>query len=416
VILDLVKAITDGGAKAMSQCQNIFNVFLTFQFLLISFQPAFATQENESVIDVTEQIVFDGVAGWEKDGVTYRLACGAILVEAPNGDLLCTWLSGTDSEPATDNCVLMARSKDQGKTWSEPTILIPSGEMAAAVTSLYTTSEGRVILFGAHWPSEKEYTVWHYFRMVSKDAGQTWSESEPIVVHDNHACFGGPLRLANGELVFPASFFEKREKSLVGPVMALAQAKTEEEAVAVPASEAGYPGGKFSSHLHGSSILIARDDDARDLTEYGSIDNRPLGLLEPTCIQLKDGRIVMLIRAEFGGFLWRAESTDNGRNWTDAWQTDIPNPTSLASLIRLEDGRIALLHNAVGGVVGARGPRDPLSIWISEDELASWSIKADVLKGGYLAYPNPKILDGELVFVYDHNRRQVRFVEVEIGD
>ncbi|MCA9441857.1 MAG: exo-alpha-sialidase, partial [Candidatus Omnitrophica bacterium] len=272
------------------------------------------------------------------------------------------------------------------------------------------------ILFGAHWPSEAEYTIWHYFRLESRDSGHTWSKPEPLTVHDNHACFGGPVHLDNGELLFPVSFFQKREKPLVGPVMALAQADSEEEALAVPASEGGYPGGKFSSHLHGSSVLIASDENATDLKEYGAIDNRPLGLLEPTCIQLKDGRIVMLMRAEFGGFLWRAESSDNGRTWTEAWRTDIPNPTSLASLIRLEDGRIALLHNAVGGVIGARGPRDPLSIWISEDEMESWSIKADVIQGGYLAYPNPKILDGGLVFAYDHNRRQIRFVEVSIAN
>ncbi|MCB9767619.1 MAG: exo-alpha-sialidase [Candidatus Omnitrophica bacterium] len=384
--------------------------------ILIPAQLCSASEVNSEIISVTEHIVFDGLEGWEKDGITYRLACGALLVEAPNGDLLCTWLSGTDSEPATDNCVLMARSADKGNTWDEPEILIPAGEMAGAVTSLYPTSDGRLILFGAHWPSEAEYTIWHYFRMESKDSGHTWSKPQPLTVHDNHACFGGPVHLANGELLFPVSFFEKREKPLVGPVMALAQTKSEEEALAVPASEGGYPGGKFSSHLHGSSVLIASDENATDLKEYGAIDNRPLGLLEPTCIQLKDGRIVMLMRAEFGGFLWRAESSDNGRTWSEAWRTDIPNPTSLASLIRLEDGRIALLHNAVGGVVGARGPRDPLSIWISEDEMESWSIKADVIHGGYLAYPNPKILDGELVFAYDHNRRQIRFVEVSIAN
>lgn len=131
-------------------------------------------------------------------------------------------------------------------------------------------------------------------------------------------------------------------------------------------------------------------------------------------VQLKDGRIVMLMRAEYGGFLWRADSTDNGRAWTDAWQTDIPNPTSLAALIRLPDGRIALIHNAKGGVVGERAARDPLSIWLSSDEMENWQVKEDVITGGQLAYPCPLIVDGRLVFAYDHNRRQARFVEVDL--
>lgn len=391
-----------------------------FLFAFATFSTAFhltsAAGEHGIVIGVTEHVVFDGLKGWENNGVTYRLACWALLAEAPNGDLLCSWLSGSDNEPATDNCVLLARSTDKGKTWSTPSILIPSGGMAGVVTSIYPTSDGRLILFGAHWPSEEQYTVWHYFRMDSKDSGQTWSEPKPFTLHDNHACMYDPVHLSNGEYLFPVSYFEKRDRPLVGPVKKLAIAKSEEVARSIPPVENGYSGGKFSTHLHGCSVLVAEDENANELKEYGKIGNRPLGLLEPTCVELKDGRIVMLMRAEFGGFLWRAESSDHGRTWTEAWQTDIPNPTSLVYLIRLPDERIALIHNAMGGEVGANSHRDPLSIWISNDELKTWAIKADVIHGGSLAYPNPGILDGRLVFAYDHNRRQVRFVEVTLPE
>ena len=149
------------------------------------------------------------------------------------------------------------------------------------------------------------------------------------------------------------------------------------------------------------------------MVEYGHIANRPLGLLEPTCVRLKDGRVVMLMRAEWGGSLWRAESKDNGRTWTEAWETGIPNPSSKAHLVRLPHGRIALLHNATGQR-GVWGRRDPLSIWISDDEMKSWAIQEDVLHGGMLAYPNGMVLDGRLVFAYDRNRRQAWFVEVEL--
>jgi predicted neuraminidase len=288
--------------------------------------------------------------------------------------------------------------------------------MAGAVTSLHITNDGRLILFGAHWPSQEQYTVWHYFRQESKDSGHTWTNPEPVVIHDNHACIGCPVPLSNGELLFPASYFQKRPRPLSGPAAKLAQAKTEEEALAIPPSKNDEGGGKLSTHLHGCSVLIAGNENATQLTEHGTISNRPLGLLEPTCVQLKNGHIAMLMRAEFGGYLWRSESSDNGRTWTQAWQTDIPNPTSLASLIRLSDGRIALLHNPTGGEIGARSPRDPLSIWISTDELQTWTIKEDVIHGGSLAYPHPTILDGGLVFAYDHNRRQIRYVETRIPD
>ena len=108
---------------------------------------------------VMQRVVFDGQQGWAHEGTTYRLACGANLVEAPNRDLLCWWLSGSGHEPAKDNNVLMTRSTDGGRTWDPPHILVPAGRMAGALTCMYPTSDGRLIAFGAHWPSEKQYTV-----------------------------------------------------------------------------------------------------------------------------------------------------------------------------------------------------------------------------------------------------------------
>lgn len=367
-------------------------------------------------IEVNETVVFDGNRGWEHDGVTYRLACGAYIVRMANGDLLCWWLSGSDKEPSTDNNVLASRSTDLGKTWGEPYVLVAAGQHAGSLTAMHVTPAGKVIAFGAEWPSELGYTVWHYFRMESTDDGRTWSSRQPVHVREtDNIMFQRPIQLKNGEYLLATSFFEKRPVPLTGSIVATAKAPTEAEALALPtdAVEAA-KSNKFLTHLHGCSALTTADPELYNLVEHDGIRNRPLGLLESTVVQLKDGRIVMLMRAEYGGFLWRAESADNGRTWTKAWQTEIPNPTSLAALIRLADGRIALLHNAVGGVVGENAKRDPLSIWLSDDEMNSWYIKEDVITGGSLAYPCPILVDGRLVFSYDRNRREARFVEVSL--
>jgi len=249
--------------------------------------------------------------------------------------------------------------------------------------------------------------------MESADNGHTWSAHRPLAFENINIAFSSPIKLANGEFLFGAQFFDQRPEPLVAPVSALVHAKSEAEGLAMPAGEGNRHDTKFSTHRHGSSVLISPDEEAETMERFGYIANRPLGLLEPSCIQLKDGRIVMFMRAEMAGSLWRAESKDNGRTWTDAWQTDIPNPTSAIHVLRLADGRIALLHNACGEV-GKMIPRTPLSIWISDDELETWSLKADVLHGGWLAYPCGMNLDGKLVFTYDRNRRQVCFVEVDI--
>jgi len=340
--------------------------------------------------------------------------------------LLCAWLSGGDTEPATDNCVLMSRSTDKGQTWSPAQTLFPAGEMAAALTAWHCTRDGRIVLFGARWPSEQCYTVWYYFRQESADSGYTWSEATRLTLHDNHASITKPIRLANGEYLFPGSFFEERAQPLVGPVEKLLDVDGEEEALAVPAGKDENKPRKFWTHLHGCCVYISANENAEELTEYGRIANRPLGLLEPSCIELRDGRIVMLMRAEWGGYLWRSESCDNGRTWTKAWQTDIPNPSTCLSLVRLADGRIAMIHNATGRK-GQRGTRNPMSLWISSDEMDTWAIREDIIASAdhhrrdsappgldELSYPDGILVDNRLVFVYDRNRRDVIFVEVDL--
>jgi hypothetical protein len=252
--------------------------------------------------------------------------------------------------------------------------------------------------------------------MESSDNGHTWSERAPVRIRgEDNIMLGRPIRLRTGEYLLPASFFEKRPKPLAGSIAATARAATEAEALALPEDPVeAAKSNKFLTHLHGCSAVIATDPELRELVEHAGIRNRPLGLLEGTAVQLEDGRVAMLMRAEYGGYLWRAESADHGRTWGDARQTDIPNPTSLPALIRLPDGRIALIHNAVGGVVGERATRDPLSIWLSDDEMQSWYLKQDVITGGQLAYPCPLIVEGRLVFSYDRNRRETRFVEVTL--
>ena len=90
----------------------------------------------------------------------------------------------------------------------------------------------------------------------------------------------------------------------------------------------------------------------------------------------------------------------------------------MAKLIRVPDGRIVLIHNNSCGVIGQKPKnRDPLSIWVSNDEMESWYIKENIATGGSLAYPHPMIRDdGKLVFVYDFDRRTVRYVEVEFPE
>ncbi len=374
-------------------------------------------KKDSNIISFKEYTVFDGNKGVAIGNITYRLACGPTFVALPDGELLCTWLSGSDSEPATDNCSLMSRSRDGGKTWSTPYIISPAGKMASSFGNMRVTSDGKLTAFVADWPADKQYTETYYSKTQSSDNGYTWSQPVPFSVNDKHnLLISRPVSLQNGALLYGSSFFEERPVPLKSPVRSLIDIKTEAGALAVRDTlRAGdLDPWKFGQYLHGVNVLYAENDTTTVLKQQGHISNRPLGLLEPTLMKLKNGTIVMLMRAEWGGFLWRAESKDNGKTWSKAWQTDIPNPTTLADLVRLPDGRIALLHNA-NGEKGKFGVRSPLSLWISNDEMNTWYIKADLLTGeSHFAYPHGNIVNEKLLFAYDKNRREIKFVEVTI--
>ncbi|MCC6681757.1 MAG: exo-alpha-sialidase [Phycisphaeraceae bacterium] len=372
-------------------------------------------------ITVTEHVVFDGHAGWQHDGITYRLAVGVITAQAANGDLVLAWTTGSDKEPADDNCGVISRSSDGGKTWTEPVVLVPAQDgMQGVITNLYRTKDGKLVLYGAHLPPQDRYTTWYYCRMISDDNGQTWSPPPPeeFVLRDGHGSLGQgeiPIDLPDGRSLYVGHWYKKRPQPLIAPAAQLAHAQSLAEAEAMPAGE-GRTAGAFADFFQGIQAYAAPDDHSTTFQPLGSIFDRPLGLIEPTTIRLRDGTLVVLMRADWGGFLWRSESTDDGQTWSKAYQTDIPNPSSMVDLVRLADGRIALILNPSGGVVGERARRDPLAIWISDDEMKTWSVKQDLIHGGQLAYPDSIVLDdGRLVFGYDRDRRQVRFVEVHFN-
>ncbi len=371
------------------------------------------------MINVKEYTVFDGNRGWAKDGKTFRLACAPVIAEADNGDLLCAWLTGSDNEPADDNCAVISRSTDGGETWSEPEFIVPPAEENGSAWVI--NHMGRLFAFCARW--KDNYTVWHFSSAESHDCGKTWEDFTPFDLLSGEgvsASFNQMIRTSWGENIICGTTYTKRKTPILAGRERLAYATSEEEAYAMPPRMEGERDAhKFASHLHGVGAFKA-DDDMKNFEFLGGVANRPASLGEPTIIELKDGRLTMLIRAEWDGWLWRSDSYDKGRTWTPAKRTDILNPGTLPNMVRMADGRIALFHNYMGGETGRTykvHDRRLLSLWISDDELESFCIKEDIFAdGGFYSYPWGLVKrDGSLVMAYDFNRREVKFCKIEIN-
>jgi sialidase-1 len=137
-----------------------------------------------------------------------------------------------------------------------------------------------------------------------------------------------------------------------------------------------------------------------DLGGHGHHD----GAVEPTVVELKDGRLMMLIRTSLDQF-WKAISDDGGQYWRTIKPSGIDASSAPGWLLRLKSGRIALVWNRskAEGAEQARknnspGPafeypaswyREELSIAFSQDQGETWTRPIVIARepGGQLAYP-----------------------------
>jgi predicted neuraminidase len=158
-----------------------------------------------------------------------------------------------------------------------------------------------------------------------------------------------------------------------------------------------------------NGVLISRDE-GRTWTK--SADTGPVaGWAENNIVELRDGRIVMLIRADGVGCLLRSESADKGRTWSPTAATDIPNPGSKFRLHRLRNGRIILIHNPNPRV------RNPLALWASDDDMKTWPHQRILIHfPGQLQYPDGFVdeEEGYVHFAFDYNRHDLIYVGAKL--
>ncbi|MBI4602518.1 MAG: exo-alpha-sialidase, partial [Planctomycetes bacterium] len=105
----------------------------------------------------------------------------------------------------------------------------------------------------------------------------------------------------------------------------------------------------------------------------GQVDLPRRGAMEPEVLELKDGRLLMILRTQLG-HIAASRSSDGGETWSPAEPWGVRSPESPATLRRIPGtGDILLLWNDtyVPGA-GHGGRRTPLAAAISKDEGRTW--------------------------------------------
>ena len=251
-----------------------------------------------------------------------------------------TGISTSDHAPA----YLAGRySADGGKTWSQTDRLIVDreGDMNVMSVSLLRLHDGTIGLWYLRKNSETDCKP---LLRISKDEGETWSAPISCITDKN-----GYFVLNNNRVI------QLKSGRLL---MAVALHRSEN--------------GKWSNK---ATLYSYFSDDSGKTWKPGAAvpNNTDIMTQEPGVIELKDGRIMMLIRAS-GGKQQLSFSSDKGEIWSHIEESNIHSPISPASIARIpKTGDLLLVwNNNDGSDPGLKGKRTPLTIAVSKDEGKTW--------------------------------------------
>ncbi|MBI1176686.1 exo-alpha-sialidase [bacterium] len=309
-----------------------------------------------------------------------------------NGELVVVWSGGRESHVCPFGQVEMMISRDEGRNWSWPRVLLDtdiddrdSGVLETSKGTLlvttFTSLAYESILQGAikdqTWPPER-LAAWlavddrltvderkselGQWMIRSEDGGRTWSTRYRCIVNSPH----GPIQLRGGDLLYAGKALWTGA-GRVGCCRSTDDGKTWEWLATLP---------------------TRKGDEAERYHELHAVETR-------------SGKLIIHIRNENStnaNETLQSESTDVGKTWS------VPHTIGVwglpSHLLRLRDDRLLMTY-------GYRRPPFGNQARISSDEGDSWSaplVISDDGAGGDLGYPSTvELAHGELLTVWYEN-------------
>lgn len=262
------------------------------------------------------------------------------IVEIEEGILYAVWKGGAGEGKSNIDMktkVGVWSSKCDGGAWSEPKEIV-TGSSVCWNPVLCSHPSGELLLFYRMGPNPRQTVS---FVKRSLDKGISWLEAEILPAGITGPTKNKPFVTSKGTLVCPASV------------------------------SVGEPEDPFKATACWMDIS---EDKGKHWKKVGPLElaHRKFGVIEPALFLDTAGRLRMLCRDrayKMGerGFIWEAISEDEGCNWTELRQTDLPNPDSGFDVVDLGAGKLVLIYNH------SHTRRFPLHMAISLDGGDHWS-------------------------------------------
>jgi hypothetical protein len=303
------------------------------------------------------------------------------VVQIPDGSLMAFSMQTRDGTQE----VVARFSKDEDDSWGEKvTVLSLSKEPGGwAGPEVLVDREGEIHLFllndantgiiqtgeerAKPVSSEKRLDIWH-----TKSSGQRTRWEDPKQIWQGYTgALNSVIQMENGRILLPFSCRTSRNWGNRGEGL-----------------------DTFTFRGQFDSTLVYSDDDGDTWLDSPSRLKCPVpditgsyGAVEPVVLQLKDGRVWMLIRAQMGRFY--ESFSEDGIQWATPSPSLLISSDSPAGLVRLPDGRIVLLWNKCLRFPYAHGGRHVLHAAISEDEGQTWRGHREVARDPLRDDPPP---------------------------
>ena len=348
----------------------------------------------------------------------------AFIEQLDDGTLACLWFGGT-LEGKSDISIYGATLPVGGDSWSAPVRLSDDPERSEQNPVLTRNAQGRWHLVHTAQPAGNQDECLLREREISFENGALRS-SEPRLIDRPLGTFvrGRFARRTDGAWMMPVFRCISR------------------------------PGQRWNGSHDTAGVAVSHDDGKTwSLSEVpGSI-----GSVHMTIVPLDGEHMVAFYRRRQSDFVHRSESLDGGITWSAPEATDVPNNNSSINVVRLADGRLAMVCNpasaatssdrrvslydeieegddrpdATGGCAPVWGvPRAPLTLCISTDGGRTFPRRRIIdnspgtclannsLDGRNKELSYPYLLegpDGAIHVAYTYFRRAIKYVRLPKG-
>ena len=335
---------------------------------------------------------------FSKEQEWFRNCHANTQVSFDNGERLAVFWAGTN-EGTPDQAIWTVRYKD-GR-WQDP----------VRVKYIYQLPHWNPVLFldqnnVLHLYYKVGLTVQNWYTMVSDsyDRGLTWSESREAVPGDytpRVSVRNKILIASNGNYIAPAS-------SEVGTKM---------DCYADISQDEGRTWNKYLIPKQHRQPEKLEREYLWDGLKQGSLWENNLsvinswdGVIQPAFWESQPGRIHALMRSTRKR-IFRSDSEDYGRTWSEAYPTELPNNCSGIDAVCGKNGVLAVAYNPVAH---NWGQRTPLVMSISEDNGKTFCDSICLEEGeGEFSYPSINVEGNIWHVIYTVNRRTFAYCQIE---